>query len=115
MGDEKIRDFRTFARRNDILAEDNCFIFVGDNGQGDAEAGVALLKEFPTQLAAVFIHVVPPPIDDDDDGANFPKLRPASGAVEGVVYFRTAIGAAVQAYCARMISFSSLVSQLYHF
>ena len=54
--------------------------------KGDAQAGINLLRKYPNQLAAIFIHVVPEPLDDDDEGGEFPKLKPSSQLVDGAFY-----------------------------
>jgi len=34
------------------------FVFIGDNGQGDAAVGEKMIKEYPQRMRAVFIHKV---------------------------------------------------------
>jgi hypothetical protein len=79
-------------------------VFMGDNGQGDLNAAVEMYKilgatqERRTTLSAAFIHRV---------DAN-PALRVDDFAGAPIFFFNTAQGAALIAYCARLISRNGL-------
>jgi len=68
------------------------YIYVGDTGELDQEAGETMLREYPEVAKAVFLHVV----TDDVEG---PPYIPAPKLINGhpVVFFRTYVGAAVNA------------------
>lgn len=103
--EEKENDATSFVARADVAKEDNCNVFVGDNGQGDLVAGLALLQR-QRSFAAVFIHVVN---FYGEDATKHPKLKPSARAQrDGVHFFRTAVGAALTAHCHRMISRGAL-------
>lgn len=89
-----LRKFTNFER---LLRQDPTgillqYIYVGDIGELDQEAGETMLREYPEVVKAVFLHVVsdqldPPPIISP------PKMingRP-------LVFFKTYVGAAVDA------------------
>lgn len=82
-----LRKFTNFEKlRNDRLE----YIYVGDTGEKDEEAGEALLREYPEAVRAVFLHVV-------SETENY--LIPSPKFIQGrpMVYFRTYVGAAVAA------------------
>jgi len=66
------------------------YIYVGDTGELDQEAGETMLREYPQVVKAVFLHVV--------SETPFPTI-PSCKLINGrpVVFFRTYVGAAVQA------------------
>lgn len=68
------------------------YIYVGDTGELDQEAGETMLREYPEVVKAVFLHVV----TDDIEG---PPFIPAPKLINGrpVIFFRTYVGAAVDA------------------
>jgi hypothetical protein len=65
---------------------------VGDVGELDQEAGETMLREYPEVVKAVFLHVV-------SDIQNDTPIVPAPKFINGrpLVFFRTYIGAAVDA------------------
>lgn len=81
------RKLEMFTRYRALFPEYD-FIFIGDNGQGDAEFGRRMLEMAPNEVAAVFIH--------DVTGA---EHRATTTWVEdGLIYFDTYIGAAIEAW-----------------
>lgn len=68
------------------------YVFVGDIGELDQEAGETMLREYPEVVKAVFLHVV-------TDEVNASPIIPATKFINGrpVVFFRTYVGAAVDA------------------
>ena len=66
------------------------YVYVGDTGEYDQEAGETMLREYPEVVKAVFLHVV--------SEEPFPTI-PAPKLINGrpVVFFRTYVGAAVSA------------------
>jgi len=105
----KLVNAEAFIARADVVAEDNCFVFLGDTGQGDAVASIGMLSANPS-FGAAFLHAVP---FVGDDAANSPVLQPSTASLApGVIYFRTAVGAAIQAMCGGMASSMGLQSVL---
>lgn len=89
-----LRKFTNFER---LIEQDPTgaifqYIYVGDTGELDQEAGETMLREYPEVVKAVFLHVV----TDDVEG---PSFIPAPKLINGrpVVFFRTYVGAAVDA------------------
>jgi hypothetical protein len=88
------RKFNNFER---LIEQDTSgkrlikYIYVGDTGELDEEAGVVMLREYSDIVKAVFLHVV-----SDQPG---PVVVPTTRFVNGrpVVYFRTYVGAALAA------------------
>jgi len=89
-----LRKFTNFER---LIEQDPTgtifqYIYVGDTGELDQEAGETMLREYPEVVKALFLHVV----TDEVDG---PPFLPAPKLINGrpVVFFRTYVGAAVDA------------------
>lgn len=69
-------------------------VFIGDSGQGDVTAGLAMYQSFPEALAAVFIHdVVSTPLEQRSAYAN-----------QGIWFFDSYVGAAHRAHHLGLIS-----------
>jgi len=68
------------------------YVYLGDTGELDQEAGETMLREYPEVCKAVFLHVV----SDDPAG---PGPVPAPKWINGrpIVFFRTYVGAAAAA------------------
>jgi len=88
-----LRKFNNFER---LLEQDPSgqllqYVYVGDTGELDQEAGETMLREYPEVVKAVFLHVV-----SDEIG---PVTVPPPKLINGrpVVFFRTYVGAAVAA------------------
>eukprot|EP00978_Attheya_sp_CCMP212_P004416 scaffold9664_cov51-Attheya_sp.AAC.1 len=87
-----LRKFSNFER---LLQQDPTgtilqYVYVGDTGELDQEAGETMLREYPQVVKAVFLHVVS---DAPDPIVGPPKLingRP-------LIFFRTYVGAAAKA------------------
>lgn len=89
-----LRKFSNFER---LLEQDPTgtilqYVYVGDTGELDQEAGETMLREYPEVVKAVFLHVV----SGDKDG---PDFFPPSRLINGrpVIFFRTYVGAATAA------------------
>lgn len=89
-----LRKFTNFER---LIEQDPTgtifqYVFVGDIGELDQEAGETMLREYPEVVKAVFLHVV-------TDEVNASPIIPAPKFINGrpVVFFRTYVGAAVDA------------------
>jgi hypothetical protein len=87
-----LRKFSNFER---LLSQDPSgsvmrYVYVGDTGELDQEAGENMLLEYPEVVQAVFLHVV--------SDRPYPRI-PAPKLINGrpVVFFRTYVGAAVAA------------------
>lgn len=100
-----LRKFSNFER---LLQQDPTgrilqYVYVGDTGELDQEAGETLLREYPELVKAVFLHVVsdkPGPISD----------LPAPTFINGrpLVFFRTYVGAAAAAVQLGFLSLDGL-------
>lgn len=102
-----LRKFTNFERliQQDPTGTIFQYIYVGDVGELDQEAGETMLREYPEVVKAVFLHVV----TDQPDG---PPIIPAPKLINGrpVVFFRTYVGAAVDAVQLGLISLGGLRS-----
>jgi len=87
-----LRKFSNFERLIDQDPTGNImrYVFVGDTGELDQEAGETMLREYPEVVKAVFLHVV--------SEAPYPTV-PSPKLINGrpVIFFRTYVGAAVKA------------------
>jgi hypothetical protein len=91
-----LRKFTNFER---LLAQDPTqqvfrYIYVGDTGELDQEAGETMLREYPHLVQAVFLHVV------SGDPLNQRQIPvPPLKLIQGrpLVFFRTYVGAAAMA------------------
>jgi len=99
-----LRKFNNFER---LLQQDPTgrifqYIYVGDTGELDQEAGETMLREYPEVVRGIFLHVVS---DAPDPMIPSPKLingRP-------VIFFRTYVGAAAIATQLRLIDEEGLM------
>lgn len=89
-----LRKFTNFER---LLQQDPTgtimqYVYVGDVGELDQEAGETMLREYPEVVKGVFLHVVTDVLRGD-------PLIPALKFINGrpLVFFRTYVGAAVDA------------------
>uniref|UniRef100_A0A7R9WEP4 Uncharacterized protein n=1 Tax=Pseudictyota dubia TaxID=2749911 RepID=A0A7R9WEP4_9STRA len=87
-----MRKFSNFERliEQDPTGTIMQYIYVGDTGELDQEAGETMLREYPEVVKAVFLHVV-------SDRSN--PVVPPPKLINGrpVVFFRTYVGAAARA------------------
>jgi hypothetical protein len=87
-----LRKFSNFER---LLQQDPTgnilqYIYVGDTGELDQEAGETMLREYPEVVKAVFLHVV-----SDQPNPKVPPPKLING--RPVLFFRTYVGAAAKA------------------
>jgi hypothetical protein len=87
-----LRKFNNFER---LLQQDPTgtilqYIYVGDTGELDQEAGENMLREYPEVVKAVFLHVV-----SDRVNPVIPPPRLVNG--RPILFFRTYVGAAAMA------------------
>lgn len=87
-----LRKFNNFER---LLQQDPTgtilqYIYVGDTGELDQEAGETMLREYPEVVKAVFLHVV-------SDRVNPPIPPPRLINGRPILFFRTYVGAAAMA------------------
>ena len=66
------------------------YLWVGDTGELDQEAGETMLREYPEVMKAVFLHVV-----SERPNPSIPPPKLVNG--RPVVFFRTYVGAASRA------------------
>jgi len=87
-----LRKFSNFERliEQDPTGTIMQYVYVGDTGELDQEAGETMLREYPEVVKAVFLHVV--------SDAPFPRIPPPK-LINGrpIVFFRTYVGAAAKA------------------
>ncbi len=79
------------------------YVYVGDTGEYDEEAGMAMLQYYPEHVPAVFLHVV---TDNETAIRTNTVPIPSTKYIHGrpILYFRTYVGAAVAAYEHGLIS-----------
>jgi len=99
-----LRKFCNFERliNQDPTGEIMEYVYVGDTGELDQEAGETMLRQYPEVVKAVFLHVV----------SEMPRPSiPESKLINGrpVVFFRTYVGAAVIACKLGLISESAMM------
>ena len=94
-----LRKFNNFER---LIEQDPTglilqYIYVGDTGELDQEAGETMLREYPEVVKAVFLHVVSadPPSSYLHSGITIPPPKLING--RPLVFFRTYVGAAARA------------------
>jgi hypothetical protein len=99
-----LRKFSNFERliNQDPTGEIMEYIYVGDTGELDQEAGETMLREYPEVVKAVFLHVV--------SEESLPPI-PESKLINGrpVIFFRTYVGAAVSAKKLGLVSESAMM------
>lgn len=89
-----LRKFSNFER---LLQQDPTgtifqYVYVGDTGELDQEAGETMLREYPEVVKAVFLHVV-----SDEQGGGVPVPPPKFINGRPLIFFRTYVGAAIAA------------------
>ncbi|CAB9508534.1 expressed unknown protein [Seminavis robusta] len=89
-----LRKFTNFER---LLEQDPTgtilqYVYVGDTGELDQEAGETMLREYPEVVKAIFLHKV-------SNEPNVPVVVPPPRLINGrpIVFFRTYVGAATAA------------------
>ncbi|KAL9179756.1 hypothetical protein ACHAXT_007726 [Thalassiosira profunda] len=94
-----LRKFNNFERllEQDPTGQIMQYIYVGDTGELDQEAGETMLREYPEVVQAVFLHVVSadPPSTYPPSGLPIPAPKLVNG--RPLVFFRTYVGAAAKA------------------
>lgn len=93
---KKIANFEAYA---DLFPEYR-FVFVGDSGQGDAVLAAAMLESRPESVPACFIHDV---VDTPEDARS-------EAALEGIHFFDTYVGAAIQAHRLQLVNDDALAA-----
>mmetsp|Transcript_1977 Transcript_1977/g.2681 ORF Transcript_1977/g.2681 Transcript_1977/m.2681 type:complete len:310 (-) Transcript_1977:245-1174(-) len=87
-----LRKFNNFERliQQDPTGNILQYVYVGDTGELDQEAGETMLREYPEVVKAVFLHVV--------SEQPYPRIPPPK-IINGrpIIFFRTYVGAAVKA------------------
>mmetsp|Transcript_30276 Transcript_30276/g.88561 ORF Transcript_30276/g.88561 Transcript_30276/m.88561 type:complete len:353 (+) Transcript_30276:86-1144(+) len=87
-----LRKFNSFEQlvQQDPTGRIMQYVWVGDTGELDQEAGETMLREYPEVVKAVFLHVV-----SEAAGPSVPAPKLING--RPVVFFRTYVGAAARA------------------
>jgi len=85
------------------------YVYVGDTGEYDQQAGEAMLREFPQVVKAVFLHCVFDNTIDQAAGLP-PSFIPPPKLINGrpVIFFRTYVGAALRAVQLDLMDHSGL-------
>ena len=100
-----LRKFRNFEK---LLKEDSNpnhkYIFVGDTGEKDEDAGERIVAKYAGKIKAIFLHSV----SDTEDRSTLrhPRDRFLNGIP--IFYFRTYVSAAVKAYQHNLMSAEGL-------
>ncbi|KAL7519358.1 hypothetical protein ACHAWX_004124 [Stephanocyclus meneghinianus] len=94
-----LRKFNNFERllEQDPTGQIMQYVYVGDTGELDQEAGETMLREYPEVVQAVFLHCVSsdPPSSFSQSGLSLPSSKLING--RPLVFFRTYVGAAAKA------------------
>jgi len=92
-----LRKFNNFERllQQDPSGQIMKYVYVGDTGEMDQEAGETMLREYPEVVSAVFLHVVSSDVEDISSGLFIPPPKLIHG--RPLVFFRTYVGAAAKA------------------
>jgi len=95
-----LRKFNNFERlfEQDPTGTIMNYVYIGDVGEYDQEAGETMLREYPQVVKAVFLHVVSSDDTEQQININIPPCKLVNG--RPVVFFRTYVGAA--ANCLRL-------------
>ncbi|CEM17650.1 unnamed protein product [Vitrella brassicaformis CCMP3155] len=105
-GDRKFENFELLKqRRRRQFGHDKVkYVWVGDTGEMDREAGEMMARKHPESILAVFLHYV-------SERHHLPAELPEDYSVNGtpIYFFRTYIGAASKAAASSLISGDSLV------
>lgn len=91
------KGWRKFSNFQRLLDQDPSgrlinYVYVGDTGELDEQAGEAMLRQYSDVVKAVFLHVVS---DREDEHLAIPPPRFING--RPIIYFRTYVGAALAA------------------
>jgi hypothetical protein len=102
------KGFRKFTNFERLIQQDPTgtllnYVYIGDTGELDAEAGETILREYPHLVQAVFLHVVCGELNQD---VLVPPPKIINGRV--MMYFRTYVGAATDAVQLGLISIDGL-------
>ena len=102
------KGFRKFTNFERLIEQDPSgdvlnYVYVGDTGELDAEAGETMLREYPHLVKAVFLHVVSGELNQE-------VVVPPSRVINGrmIIYFRTYVGAAIDAIRLGLMSVDGL-------
>ncbi|GAB5030198.1 Hypothetical protein NocV09_00203300 [Nannochloropsis oceanica] len=91
-GRKGLRKFRNFeALRREDRFDLTDYVFVGDTGELDVQAGESMIRKYPTRIKALFMHYV------SEARPSPPPPRDRSLLDVPVIYFQTYVGAAVKA------------------
>jgi hypothetical protein len=108
------KGMRKFSNFELLLGQDPTgtimqYVYVGDTGEYDQQAGEAMLREYPQVVKAVFLHVVFGNTMNQEKCLPPPTIPPPK-LINGrpVIFFRTYVGAALQAVQLNLMSYSSL-------
>jgi hypothetical protein len=99
-----LRKFKNFEKlvKKDERNNMNCrYVFIGDTGEKDEDAGERIIAKYSSKMKAMFLHFVTEDLENE-----LPTDRIVNGVP--VFYFKTYVGAAVKAFQNRLVSTDGL-------
>lgn len=104
-----LRKFSNFERllQQDPTGQIMRYIYVGDTGELDQEAGEQMLRIYPELVQAVFLHTVSGEPWDGDEYLPIPPAKLING--RPLIFFRTYVGAAAKATQLGLVSEKGLL------
>jgi len=87
-GERKFNNFQLLQKQQQ---EEIKYVFVGDTGEMDQDAGEQMIRRYPDRMLALFMHVV----SEDKQVEQLPEDKKINGVP--VLFFRTYVGAARKA------------------
>ncbi|GMI56824.1 hypothetical protein ScalyP_jg9325 [Parmales sp. scaly parma] len=113
------RKFDNFERLLSTSNPQTKFVFVGDTGEYDEEAGERMIRKFPDKILAIFLHVVCRESEKDRISTLKNCLRfetnpncyaPRFVSETPIIFFKTYVGAATEACKMHLLSKESLLT-----
>ena len=105
-GTRKLENFEIMLKSDQSINRNCKYLFVGDTGEKDEEAGERIARKFgSSRLRAVFLHSVSDSVDRSL--LRLPKDRSTNGVP--IYYFRTYVGAANKAFRGNLLGREALL------
>lgn len=105
-GIRKFRNFEKLLQKDESQKNGNKYIFVGDTGEKDEDAGMRMIAKYAGRVKAVFLHTVSESADREA------MVVPSDRVLNGVpiFYFKTYVGAAAKAFTNKFLCADGLAS-----
>lgn len=105
-GLRKFRNFEKLLQNDESQKNGNKYIFVGDTGEKDEDAGMRMIAKYAGRVKAVFLHAVSESYDRES------MVMPSDRVINNVpiFYFKTYVGAAAKAFTNKFLCENGLVS-----